>query len=64
MGEGMNAEPMKELDVTEARAVEMPHWAPPEAPMEMPRQDVEAPRAERASLHELILRVIMPGQRA
>ncbi len=64
MGEGMNAEPMKQQDVAEARAIEMPHWAPPEAPMEMPRQEVEAPRAERVSLGEMIARILMPGQRA
>ncbi|WP_226621078.1 hypothetical protein [Alloyangia pacifica] len=55
---------MKQQDVAEARAIEMPHWAPPEAPMEMPRQEVEAPRAERVSLGEMIARILMPGQRA
>ncbi|SDH61406.1 hypothetical protein SAMN04488245_108228 [Alloyangia pacifica] len=64
MGEGMNAEPMKEQDVATARAIEMPHWAPPEAPMDMPRQEVEAPRAARVSLGDLVMRILMPGQRA
>ncbi|MBE9635282.1 hypothetical protein [Salipiger mangrovisoli] len=50
--------------MAEARAVEMPHWAPPEAPMDMPRQEVEAMRAERVSLGEMIARILLPGQRA
>ncbi|WP_353472706.1 hypothetical protein PVT71_01375 [Salipiger sp. H15] len=55
---------MKEQDVAEARAVEMPHWAPPDAPMDMPHQEVEARRADRVSLQDMILRILMPGQRA
>ncbi|TCO71227.1 hypothetical protein [Rhodovulum euryhalinum] len=34
------------IDPETAHAVEAMHWAPPVAPLEMPRQMLEAPRRE------------------
>ncbi|GAA0288161.1 hypothetical protein [Rhodovulum strictum] len=51
------------IDPQTATAVEAVHWAPPVAPMDMPRQVLEAPRSEGAVawLMRLLLRPVQHG---
>lgn len=48
------------IDPASASAVEPAHWAPPVAPMEMPRQVLEAPRRE--GVLGWVLRLLRPLQ--
>ncbi|SDI32115.1 hypothetical protein SAMN04487993_1003133 [Salipiger marinus] len=63
MGEGMSAELNNMSDLSQAALVEQPHWAPPEAPLEMPEQVVETEVQPAAWLHDWVQRVLLPRQR-
>jgi len=54
----MSAE--REIYDIAATAVEGPHWAPPTAPMEMPRQVLEDPH--RTNLMLWLARILRPMQ--
>lgn len=49
------------IDPLTASAVEAAHWAPPCAPLDMPRQTLEAPPRRAGALARL-LRVLRPLQ--
>lgn len=49
--------------MTSAEAVEGPHWAPPEAPLAMPRQVLERDGAEaQGAGQSLLARLLQPSQ--
>lgn len=58
----MNADPKTHAKTDDAQPVAGPHWTPPTAPMEMPRQTLEVSHEARAP--GWLMRLFAGSQRA